>query len=483
MSKQIFDAMFTKGLLCNLSEESTLNTYGEAVIKLVMLSNRTINFPRLTSLLEKIPKRDIEKVIMVSFYIRCPRGGRGNRDTGRSIFQWLFINYPEEFLEYIDYLPEKGRWDDIFFLFPGALRLGSLDFVNRNYCCNITKKVLKKVKQAQEKVVKYVAEKFLEYFHIFMDGGRGFELFVKWLPSEKSALNKKYKIVETLCDELNISLKDYRVIYVTPMRNASDICENSMCRGEWSSVRYEKISKKRIKYYKNAFGRHDSKRFSKWRRKIKGNYFAKPHVIIDNYLDQILENDRKRENAILESSWQKTIKLVLDYSNSDLMVITDTSGCMYKKIDKYRIISYAISLSIISACQRPISKYNISMFCKTGFTTLALTSNLMNTISRFRLTFTNKIDLKSLVNLVHGKGHKTALYITCSPEIDTSNVSECDTKIIIWHITSRNLNYKKLRDNIYLLSGFTSEIFRYFLVTGDFNPYETVNNIIGAYSK
>ena len=145
MSKQIFDAMFTKGLLCNLSEESTLNTCGEEVIKLVMLSNQTINFPHLTSLLEKIPKRDIEKVIMISFYIRCPRGGRGNRDTGRSIFQWLFINYPEEFLEYIDYLPEKGRWDDIFFLFPGALRLGSLDFVNRNYCCNITKTKLHKL--------------------------------------------------------------------------------------------------------------------------------------------------------------------------------------------------------------------------------------------------------------------------------------------------------------------------------------------------
>ena len=111
--------------------------------------------------------------------------------------------------------------------------------------------------------------------------------------------------------------------------------------------------------------------------KIKGNYFAKPHIIIDNYLDQILENDRKRENAILESSWQKTIKLILDHTNSELMVITDTSGCMYKKIDKYRIISYAISLSIISACQRPISKYNISMFCKTGFTTFALTSNLI----------------------------------------------------------------------------------------------------------
>ena len=78
-----------------------------------------------------------------------------------------------------------------------------------------------------------------------MDGGRGFELFVKWLPSEKSSLNKKYKIVESLCDELNISLKDYRVIYVTPMRNASDICENSMCRGDWGSVRYEKISKKK----------------------------------------------------------------------------------------------------------------------------------------------------------------------------------------------------------------------------------------------
>ena len=483
MSKQIFDSMFTKGLLCSLPEELTLNTCGEEIIKLVMLSNQTINFPLLTSLLEKIPKRDIEKVIMISFYIRNPRGGRGNRDTGRSMFQWLFINYPLKFLEYIDYLPEKGRWDDIYFLFPGALRLGSLDFVNRNYCCDISKKMLVKVKKAQEEIVKYVAEKFLAYFHIFMDGGRGFELFVKWLPSEKSSFNKKYKIVETLCDELNISLKDYRVIYVTPMRNASDICENSMCRGDWGSVRYEKISKKRIRYYKNAFNRHDSKRFSKWRRKSKRDYFAKPHVIIDNYLDQILESDRKRENAILEHSWQKTIKLVLDNTSSELMVIADTGGCMYKKLEKYRIISYAISLSIISACQRQVNKYDISLYCKTGFTAFSLTNNLMNAISRFRLTFTNKIELESLVSLVKGKGHKTVLYITCNSEINVTNVSECDTKIIIWHITSRDINYKKLRDNIYLLSGFTSEIFRYFLVTGDFNPYETVNNIIGAYSK
>ena len=483
MSNQIFNSMFTKGLLYNTG--ITTNTpINEEITKLFILSNKTINFPLLAGLLQKIPVKDIKKIISLAFYVRNPRGGRGNRDTGRSMFQWLFINHPLLFTKNISKIPIFGRWDDIFYIFPGNLRLGNLEFVNKNYCSRITEDTLVDVRKSQNEVVKFVANKFLEFFHIFMDGGKGFELFAKWLPSEKSSFNRKYKIVETLCDELNISLKDYRVIYVSPMRKASDICETSMCLNDWGSVRYEKISKKRIRYYKNAFNRHDTKRFTKWRRKLVSNYFMRPELIVDNYFDLILENDKKNESINLEKAWQKTIKLILDNTKTEMLVLVDTNGCMYKKSKSHRLISYAISLSIISACQRQINKYNICLYRKTGFIKLILSQSLIEIISKFRLTFTEQATVKCLVDYVSDKPVKTLLYITCNGNIDVKNIVNSEqTKIIIWHITSDNINFKTLANGIFLLSGFTIEMFHYFLIHGDFNPINHITQIISAYSK
>jgi len=404
------------------------------------------------------------------------------------MYQWLLINYQDEFVKHISKISEFGRWDDIYFLFPGSLRLSTLDFTNKNYCSNITNETFKKVKAAQQTIVSYVARIFLESFHNFMDGKRGFELFVKWLPSEHSSFNKKYKIVETLCDELDISPKDYRIIYLTPMRKVANICETYMCRKDWGYINYNKLNKKRIGYYKNAFKRNDTQRFSTWSLAHPRIHIQKPSKIIDQYFDQILNEDRNRETPLLESSWQNSLKLLLDHTSSNLMTVVDTNGCMYQKNNSIRIFSYALSLSIVSAGQRLVDKNKVVLYKnQEGFTTYDLTPSLKDILNTFRLTFTSRPSLKDLYKYGKKKSSKTFLYITYQEyiiekkELETLTHNEGQI-IIIWNITAADVSYKKVATNLVLLSGFTEELYRYFLTTGRFDPECILKEVENTYS-
>ena len=483
--KRLFCSLFTKGLLL---QQNGGNPYSEGLVKVFILCNRTINFPMLASLLDTVPRSELKSLIQLSFFIRNPRGGRGVRKVGRYLYQWLLINYPDEFVKHISKISEFGRWDDIYLLFPGSLRLSTLDFTNKNYCSSITKETFKKVKVAQQTIVAYIARIFLESFHNFMDGKRGFELFVKWLPSEHSSFNKKYKIVETLCDELDISLKDYRIIYLTPMRKVSDICETHMCKKDWGYINYNKLNKKRIGYYKNAFNRNDTRRFSKWSLAHPSIYIQKPAEIIDKYLNQILDEDKNLESSQLESSWQTTLKLLLDHTSANLITVVDTNGCMYRKNNSTRIFSYALSLSIVSACQRSVDKNKIVLYKnQAGFTTYDLTPSLKDIITTFRLTFTSKPSLKDIYAYTQAIDVKTFLYITYQEyiinkkELEDLPGKEGQT-IIIWNIISNEISYKKVATNIVLLSGFTTELYRYFLVSGSFNPECILKEVVDTYS-
>ena len=482
--KRLVCSLFTKGLLL---QQNGGHPYSEGLVKVFILCNRTINFPMLASLLDTVPRSELKSLIQLSFFIRNPRGGRGARKVGRYMYQWLLINYPDEFVKHISKISEFGRWDDIYLLFPGSLRLSTLDFTNKNYCSNITNETFIKVKAAQQTIVAYVSRIFLESFHDFMDGKRGFELFVKWLPSEHSSFNKKYKIVETLCDELNISLKDYRIIYLTPMRKVADICETHMCKKDWGYINYNKLNKKRIGYYKNAFKRNDTLRFSVWSHSHQRIHIQKPVKIIDKYLDQILDEDNNRESPTLESSWQNTLKLLLDNTSSNLMTVVDTNGCMYHKNDNTRIFSYALALSIVSAGQRVEDKNKVALYKnQEGFTTYDLTPSLKDIITTFRLTFTSKPSVKELYRYGKKKSVKTFLYITYHEYIvNQKELGLIDKKkgqtIIIWNITAKEVSYRKVDTTLVLLSGFTTELYRYFLATGGFDPECILKEVANTY--
>ena len=190
IQSQIFRNLFSRGLRMGEYHEES-----QYFIPLFLQFHRDINYPKLLDILNNVPSKYINNLAHMIFFIRNPRGGRGDRLNVKYCYQWLLINHPSIMVQNLEKIPEKGRWDDIYFLFPGALRLTNTEFVQKNYYAKIDNKKMCKIINAQKTVVSFVATKFLHFFNMFTEGKNGYELFAKWLPNEKSALNKKFHIV------------------------------------------------------------------------------------------------------------------------------------------------------------------------------------------------------------------------------------------------------------------------------------------------
>jgi len=485
-SQKIFRNLFGRGL--KLGESNTINKH---FVTFFLQVHRGMNYPKLLGILNDIPKQHVNHLIYMIFFIRSPRGGRGERMLGRFCYQWLLINHPEIMTQNLSNISEYGRWDDIFFLFPGALKLINTEFVQKNYCAKVNSSELQTVKDAQKTVVNFVATKFLEFFNMFTEGKTGFEMFAKWLPSENSSINKKFRIVETLCDALKISLKDYRVIYTVPMRRSAGVLETHLCKNEWDQVNYKNLGSLSIKKYSKAFSRHSSssRSYQRWISKKTKIYYKYLEDTINVYLDKILETDKRREDPSLETEWQSTLKFLLGKTQSESVILTDNHGGMYgicksvKKNRNYRAISYAISLVIISSCRRSNLKYQVPILKNNGdFYMYKLTTSLFDVISKMRLAFTSKPTISKLIEFMNKNNITDLVYIT-SERLDHQKV-ECENKnLTIWYINSQEIKYSN-KGGVKFLDGFNNEIYRYFLVYGKFDPEKSIGAILNsAHSK
>ena len=320
------------------------------LINFFVIYDLNLKYPYIINILNKIQIGDFEKLLDIIFYFRNPKLSLGYRKLTRWLYQWYLITYPDILYNNIDKIILNGRWDDLFYLFPNVIQLDNINYVNKNFLTDITQEQLHDSKQIQEKFVDYVSTNLLKEFQNF---SKGLEIstLAKWLPSENSALNRKYNIVNTICNKLDISLQDYRVIYITPMRRYLNICEAQMCNNDWKYINYSKLSKNTIKKYSNAFKRHDFTRFNKFKKENKKKLnIKKPYIIINNYFDKILKNYNKiKKDPLIEIEWHENKELILN-NITEYIVITDTSGNMYKtNTNDIRYISYSIALSILSA--------------------------------------------------------------------------------------------------------------------------------------
>lgn len=470
--KSLFKIIFTKDMYCS---DCCEKSYTDEIRNFFLLTKRDTNYPKLAQIIEPL-KHDFDTLLALSFFIRSPRGGRGHKNIFRNIIQILFIYEPQKVLNVLHKIPKYGRWDDIFYLFPRVLKLNKLEFVEKNYGIKVTKKKLKILQETQKKVVSFIANKFLYFFHMFMKGQSGYELFCKWLPSEKSAFNRKYKVVQTLCDELLISLKDYRIIYVAPMRKNSDILEEKMCSRNWGGINYNKVNNKHINQFSRSFLKNDSERFVIWKGQNLKSFINKPEVIINNYFSEILRFNRG-ESTMLENHWQNTLRIILENNTpSTLYVISDTDGDMYKQYRDTRIISFVLSLLIIHSCHEKRLYYKIF---KEDFEDVELSYSLYRVINKFRLLFTQKISFNYLKQL--SDKHKNVLYITCH-DIDLPKNIELKNNLYIWNINKNIISYNKI-DKLVCITGFSTEIYKYFLICGSYKLDSIIDNIVNVFSK
>lgn len=279
----------------------------------------------------KASNEDLIDTFILAFQTRDPRGGKGERDLGRLMFKWLFENYPSEFEKILQYIPEYSRWDDLLTLFPNVVSTAN--------------------NELQVKIVKLFSEQLKKDKELMLQG-TPISLCAKWCPTEGDSDDKKYKLVETLCNYLSITPRQYRKDYITPLRAYLNIVETKMCQNRWEEIEFDKVPSCAIKILKKAFEKHTPEKFVLWKQSLesgKTKVNAKvlhPHELvremrISGKADEVVQSQWK----ILEDEVRKLGTL------QDTVVVVDTSGSMQEPKCLPLDISVAMGLIISSVVE------------------------------------------------------------------------------------------------------------------------------------
>jgi hypothetical protein len=172
------------------------------------------------------------------FYCRDPRGGYGERETGRALMSAAADVAPESFIKNLPLVPYFGRFDDLASLF---------DHPNQ------------KVSMI---AIKLFARQLRDDVHATKPS-----IAAKWAPSENASSKTRRKHALKLIDEMEITPRQYRKL-LSNLRARLQIVETPITEREYSTINYSKIPSLAHKKYVKAFGRNDEQRYSEYITKV-----------------------------------------------------------------------------------------------------------------------------------------------------------------------------------------------------------------------
>lgn len=255
------------------------------------------------------------------FYIRDCRGGQGERRFFRVCMKWLAENYPNRIRDLVQYLPEYGRYDDLFELFDTDLEDDVINLIKTQLTEDI----------ASQK--------------------NGISLIAKWLPSENASSVSTITKAKKIRNALGITSKNYRKM-LSKLREKIKVLERLMSANRWDEIEFDKIPSKAGLVYKNAFARRDiiAKKYEAFAKDKNTKVNAKtlyPYEVVEKALAgadwygnyKFFDVDR----AMINKYWEN-LPDYLDGADCSMMCVVDTSGSMHG-----RPINVAISLGLYCA--------------------------------------------------------------------------------------------------------------------------------------
>jgi hypothetical protein len=265
--------------------------------------------------------------LILIFYLRDCRGGKGERKAFIECYKWLIEKDIAIASANIKNIVFFGRYKDLFEFMGTKLESHILDY----YATQLNRD--------------------LSIFH--SNNASSISLAAKWAPSEGSALDKKYHCAKHLSKRMGMDLRAYRKM-LAELRAYLSIVEVAMCDRQWDSITYSKVASYAMKKYRKAFMKHDESRFQQFLHDVtegKASIKAKqlfPHEIINAYKKTLVTDD------VLEAQWNELIKNINPTSNS--LVLCDVSGSMGSPIPGSKSaqnidVSIALSLILADKCQ------------------------------------------------------------------------------------------------------------------------------------
>ena len=222
-----------------------------------------------------------ELAMKMLLYIRDVRGGQGERRFFRECIKWAASTYTDSIRKNIQYIPEFGRWDDLYALVDTPLEKDAMLFIKHQLALDV---------QCQTP-----------------------SLLAKWLKSENASSKETAHFGRITRYYLNMTHKEYRKT-LSVLRERINIVERLMSENRWDEIEFDKIPSKAGLIYKNAFARRDV---------IKAKY------------EQFAKDATTKVNAGTLYPYEvveKAIKLMQPYSYCDEYVaLDDTNRLMINK--------------------------------------------------------------------------------------------------------------------------------------------------------
>jgi hypothetical protein len=422
------DALTDNGMITN---STSLNSNVDMFF--LAGASRNMSEKDIEVLFQKAIVEDPLVALKTLFWARDARGGAGERRFFRICSKFLNKNYFSYLEKNIKYVPEYGRWDDIF--------------------------------ELDDKIVLPLIKEGLE-------GGNG--LLGKWL-------NRKGEFANKVRKYLKLTPKEYRKLVV----GLSNTVEQKMCAKEWEEINYTHVPSVAMNKYRKAFLKNDTNRFNEFINLVhEGKEEIKAGVLFPHQLYQAYK--RGEDKKAVEAQWINLPDYIVD-SNERIIPVCDVSGSMTSNNGLPMSVSVSLGLYI--------SERNKSIF-KDAFITFSSSPTMQYLKGSFsqrieqleRADWGMNTDLEAVYKLILNKATEhhisesempTKILIISDMEFDQCASNRSDTalkmidrmyqsagykipEIIFWNVNGRlgNIPANFRTKGVGLVSGFSPSILK-----------------------
>lgn len=375
--------------------------------------------------------------VRLLFYLRDIRGGQGERDLFRNCLQYLGDQEKEVFEKIIKYVPEYGRWDDLFF--------------------------------DNNEVYKFIKKQIDEDLTTETPS-----LLGKWLKTINASSSNTREKAKFIANKLGLSSIAYRKI-VRELRKKIKTVEELMSARKWKDIEYDKVPSQASLLYKNAFIKHDEERYNEYLKDVlDGKKEIKASTL---YPYQLYDKAIEGGDAV-EALW----KALPDYTRGkNALVVADTSGSMYGQP-----MSVSVSLALYFAERnKGIFKDCFISFSESPMIHKIKGRKLRSRMHSIELGDVANTNIQAVFNLILNTAIKNnipeeempeTIYIISDMEFDNAVSGKTNYEVIkrkyreagykkpnlvFWNVngSGKNLPAQSDEQNVTMVSGFSASAF------------------------
>ena len=458
-----------------------LNTTGDARLDFfaVIGSLRTAEKERITRLFAEAWKADPLFATKTAFYARDIRGGLGERQTFRTILQYMAEFHPEALRLNLELIGVYGRYDDLYSLIGTPMEDEMWAAMKRQF------------EEDREN----------------LEEGNAVSLLAKWIKTADASSENTRKLGILTAQKLGYSVYEFKRL-VRAMRKHIGVVEALMSAGRWDEIRYSAVPSRAMMIYRNAFQKHDADRFGQFIEKaVKGEETIRsaalfPYDIVEKVMNMNWCGYRLTEDETLEAQWRQLPDYVSKGTNA--LVIADTSGSMYG-----RPLATSVGLAVYFAERNTGPYHNMFMsFSGTSRIQILKGETLAQKIGSINMNdWQNNTNLQAAIqhvleiavqNHVAQEDLPKSLIVISDMEIDYcgdrnwtfyEKMAQRFRKfgyqipnIIFWNVASRHdvFHADRSRTGVQLVSGQSAAVFRQVMQCVGMNPVEAMEKIINS---